>query len=542
MGNMDKMLRWCVLSLLAAGLHAEANTVFLRHVPVLHASLPTGTTHQVETSTNGIAWTPSGVLVAGSGVTNSVRLEVLPPNVQFRYVQVGATSVVLPAVSTALSLSNYFKSAVEVHIETSTSLVQNAWTLRRVTFPDINGHFLHAFRFPTQQVEAIRAYEPGKPMESATVANYAANPTNVSAGGFGRVADDMPQLYRDGFMATACDWLYNRDGANAAGAGECYELAGPMGLTTVMVSDIAFAPTGTCSSGRAYFDIGQPAYTNLFAEGGGYGTATYRLVPAPVSGNLKLFVFSTGPFTFALTPYNYRAGVHTLEVQFTGGSWSNLPRSMGNRFDYVGFYTALPMQVRITSRFGEVVSFPPINAITSGARYVASGQFTVFPELATAPEWILSPIYVNDFSRILGERWSATLFGGVALNPTNPGAAYQGSAGLSITNLAAFSGCILTSPHRFPLPPDGLLEFAIRSGTTGVLDNVNLRVDGFTPAGTSTNSSLIRLPTITTNWQVLRIPLEPARTPPRIGSIFLINNAGSSSASLHLDSMFFRQP
>ncbi len=519
-----------------------ANTVFIHPVPVLHAALPTGTTHQVETSTNGIVWNPSGVLVSGSGVTNSVRLDMLPMNIQYRYVQVGTTSVVLPAVTSALSLSNYFKLAVEVHVQTKTSLVQDTWTLRRITFPDLNGHFLHAFRFPTQQVEAIRAYEPGKPMERATVANYAANPTSVSLGGFGPVADDMPPLYRDGFMATACDWFFHRDGSNAAAAGECYELAGPMGLTTVMVSDVAFAPTGTCASGLSYFDIGQAAYTNLFIESGGYGTATYRLVPAPVSGNVKMFVAASSAFTFSLTPYNYRAGVHSLEVQFAGGAWSNLPRSLGNRFDYVGLINAFPMQARITSRFGEVVSFPPINVITTGARYVASSQFTVFPDLETKPEWILSPIYVNDFSRILGDRWSFTPFGGVTFNPTNPGAAYQGSAGLSITNLATSSGFILGAPRRFTTPPDGLLEFAIRSGTTGVLDNVNLRVDGFTSTSTSTNSSLIRLPTITTNWQILRIPLGPAKTPPRIGSIFVINHSASSSASLRLDSIFFRQP
>ncbi|HMO04129.1 MAG TPA: hypothetical protein PKC67_01625 [Kiritimatiellia bacterium] len=542
MARVNLILSSISLFLAIGVTQVRANTVFIHPVPVLHAALPTGTTHQVELSTNGIGWTPSGVLVAGSGTTNSVRLDVLPANVQFRYVLVGATSVVFPAVSTTLSLSNYFKSAVEVHIQTTTSLVQHSWTLRRITFPDLNGHFLHAFRFPTQQVEAIRAYEPGNPMVLATVANYSPNPSGASLGGFGPVADDMPPLYRDGFMATACDWFFHRDGTNAAAAGECYEFAGPLGLTTVMVSDVAFAPTGTCASGRSYFDIGQAAYTNLFAESGGYGTATYRLVPAPVTGSVKMFVASAGLFTFSLTPYNHRAGVRSLEVQFAGGTWSNLPRSLGNRFDYVGLYTGFPMQVRITSRFGEVVTFPPINVITTGARYVASSQFAVFPDLETKPEWILSPIYVNDFSRILGDRWSVTPFGGVAFNPTNPGAAFQGSAGLSITNLATSSGFILGAPRRFSTPPDGLLEFAVRSGTTGVLDNVNLRVDGFTSTGTSTNSSLIRLPTITTNWQVLRIPLEPARTPPRIGSIFVINHSASSSASLRLDSIFFRQP
>jgi hypothetical protein len=199
------------------------------------------------------------------------------------------------------------------------------------------------------------------------------------------------------------------------------------------------------------------------------------------------------------------------------------------------------MSVRVTSRFGEVVEFPPIHAISTGARHTASNQFSVFPALDPKPVWILSPVYTDDFSSRLGEKWTASTYGGATVNPTDPVAAYQDAAGLSISGLAAFSGAIFTRTRAFPPPADGSFEFAIRSGST-TASNLRIQFGGTSATGESAVSAEIQLPDISKSWSILRIPLGPARTPQRMRDFRILNNTGATMPPIYLDSIFFRQP
>lgn len=536
------LLRLVALALLTLTSMARAGTISIQRTPILSATLSLGT-YQVESSANGTTWQPTGVLVAGNGAAVTVRLDGFPGGSSYRYSQIETTALVTPSVVSGWSLSNSFPGATELRIEAAPSLTPASWALRQYVFPDFNGAFLSAVTNTSSPAEFFRSLEPAAPLQVTSVASYSADP-NVGYSGFGIVADDMPQLYRDGFIAAPCPNFYHRGGTNAAAAGECYELTGPFGTTMVIVGDLDdVPPAGTCEVGRTYMDIGTPAFTNMFAEPAGYGTATYRVVPAPVTGSLKLVVpINSGGFYFEMRPYNHRAGVSKVEIRGTGGSWVELPRSVVNSFAYTGSAPTFPLSVRVTSRFGEVIYFPPIASMTSGQRFTATNQFSVFPPLDPAPVWIRPPVYRDSLSNQLGAVWSATPYSGATVNTANAAAAYQGTAGFSISNLTAFAGVILFNNRTFPAPTGDALEFAIRSATTTAATNLAVMFGGYDSAGNPTNSSTIRLPAISNAWRVIRIPLQPALAPARLSQVRFSNNGSSVAPPVYLDSIFFRQP
>ena len=523
---------------------ARAGTVALARTPILTATLPTNTTYQVESSSNGSAWVATGVLVAGSGTPVTVRLDGFSASLAYRCARIGTTNVVLPAVTNGWNIAGNFPAVREVRVETNSNLTGNSWALRDYTFPDATGAFVRAVRLPLPSPTFFRGVQPATPLDLASVTSYTAD-TNVTVAGYGLVADDMPQIYRNGAIAAVCPAFYNRDGANAAAAGECYELTGPNGTATVMVADVeSVPPPGTCDVGHAFFDIAGPVFTSLFADPSGFGTATYRLVPTPVVGNVKMVVVqNSAGFYLELRPYNHRTGITKVEIQPTASAtWLDMPRATYNSFVYSGSALTFPVNVRVTSRFGEVVSFPPINAMPVNARFTASAQFVTFPNQTPAPVWILPPVYTDSLSNVLGGQWSTAPFGGPTVNATYAGSAYQGAASMQINNLAAFSGVIFLHPFRFPRPPDGALEFAVRSGTTTTVSNLVLSFSGYDALGTAANSTTVFLPPVDANWRVLRIPLAPAFAPEQLKQFRLSNNSSTPASSVLLDGISFQQP
>jgi expansin (peptidoglycan-binding protein) len=334
--------------------------------------------------------------------------------------------------------------------------------------------------------------------------------------------------------------MYHRGGTNAAAAGECYELAGPQGKTTVIVADIANdSLPNTCDVGRAYFDIGFAAFTNLFTPEVGYGPVTFRLVPAPVVGNIKMVcVVNSGGFYLELRPYNHRAGVSKLEVQATANSpWLELPRTAYNSFVYSsGSPLAVPFNARITSRFGEVITFPAIASLTSGDRLTANGQFTVFPDQGPSPVWIVPAVYAEGFTNSMGTPWTPS---SSSLNPTYTGSAYQGNYSLRITNMIPYGTVSFFAPLKFPPKPDGFVEFAIRS-ETATITTLIARIQGYDAAGVEAAASIVKLPSIDGSWRVLRIPLAPTGPPAQIYSLLFQNISGSTTIAFDLDSISFR--
>jgi len=534
--------RFFAMLLLIGGYYASGGTVALLRTPILNATLAGGT-YQVEVSTNGSVWQPTGVLVVGNSSPSAVRLDGYSTRLAYRYAQVGTTEIVVPTVTQGLSLSNTFPGATELRIEANPTLSSNNWSFSKFVFPDFNGALISPVSTSTQRVEFFRTVQPAQPLKVAAITSYPADP-NMGVSGFGPVADDMPQLYRDGFICAPCVTLYNRDGANAAAAGECYELTGPVGVTTVMVADENdFPPAGTCEIGVTYFDIGNIAFTNLFAESTGSGTATCRLVPAPVTGNVKLLaVANYDGYYVELRPYNHRAGINKLEIRVNGSSnWTELPRAAYNSFIYNG-NPPFPMEVRVTSRFGEIINCPPISALTTGQRLSASNQFVIFPEQAPAPVWKIPTVYTDNLNDQYGGKWYAIPYGGAIVNPQDASAAYQGTAGISISDFGSFNGVTFYGPNRFPKPTDGSLEFAIKTSNGTPTTQLALEFSGVNEFGLSVDSSTVQLPAISNNWQTIRIPLDQVHVPFRIQQFRLMNSSGTPAPPTAVDAIRFSQP
>jgi len=521
-----------------------AGTVSIRPTPILNVTLPTSTTYQIESSTNGSVWVATGVLLAGTGVPITLRLDGFSGRLAYRFSGVGATSIILPATTNGWHLAGSFPGASEVRVETNATFATNGWMPGDFSFPDAMGSFVHALRPPLPSLAFFRGLQPATPLDLASLASYSADP-NFGYAGFGLVADDMPQLYRDGYICAPCPAFYHRGGANAAAAGECYEFTGPSGTTTVMVGDIDdLAPAGTCDAGRSYFAVGNPGFAALFTDPAGLGTATYRLVPAPVVGNVKLVVgqYFSGSYV-ELRLYNHRAGIGKLEIRAAGSAnWTELPRTVLNSFLHDGSALAFPLGVRVTSRFGEVVDFPAVAAMQKNDRFIANTQFVNFPALAPAPVWFQPPVYTDSLSNLLGGQWATAPYLGATVNPTYTSAAYQGTASLQISNLTSFSGVIFLHPHRFPRPPDGILEFAVRSGTAATVSNLAVRFAGFDAGGGAASSLTVSLPAIDAAWRIFRIPLAPALAPAQIKELRFLNNSATPVTSVLLDEIRFCHP
>ncbi len=529
--------------LLISGLaKAAGGTIALVQTPILNAALPTGSTYQVEFSTNGTTWISTGVLVAGTGALNAVRLDGFPDNASYRLSAIGAVATVTPEVSRGLHLRASFPGASELHIETLNQLSAPDWTNRAFVFTNLQGAFISPLSPALATNEFFRAVQPATPLAVATITSYAPD-TNATSAGYGIVADEMPQLYRDGYIAALCPTVYNRGGTNAAAAGECYELVGPQGKTTVMVADVANdSPAGTCDVGWPYFDIGSAAFTNMFTSEVGLGPATYRLVPAPVVGNIKMVcVINSGGYYVELRPYNHRAGIIKLEVQASAdGPWLELPRTTYNSFVYNSAVPlGVPFNSRVTSRFGEVIAFPAIVSLTNGSRFTAAGQFTSFPDQGPSPVWIVPPVYAEGFTNNLGAQWTPLPSNGLGINAAYTGSAYQGSYSLRLTNFVGYSLFNFLAPLTFPKQTDGFLEFAIRSEGTAI-NRLQVQFVGRDAAGAAASSTAVTLPTIDSTWRVFRIPLDPAATPPQINQFRLMNLTGTTLPPMDLDSIAFR--
>ncbi len=519
---------------------ANGGSINIGKTPVLTATLPTNLTFQVEFSTNGTTWSSTGVLLAGTGNSATVRLDGFPTNGNYRLSAIGTSNIITPAISDSLHVSASFPGASEVRIESVNQLGTTNWTNQAFAFSNLQTAFVAPLRPSPTNNAFLRAAQPVTPLVLATLSSYLAD-TNNNRAGFGIVADDMPQLYRNGYIAAPCPSIYDRGGSNSVAAGECYELTGPYGKSTVIVADSGdFAPSGTCEIGRPYFDVGTAAFTNLFKTPDGYRIATYRLVPAPVSGNVKLVcVINSGGYYTELRPYNYRAGIIKLEVQAGTGPWTELPRTSYNSFVYNSGTPLTIFNTRVTSRFGEVVTFPTITSLNTNDRITANSQFNVFPDQGPSPVWIPPPVYTDVLTNVLGGAWGTASSDGTTLNPSFSGSVYQGNYSLRISNLGGFGTVNFFAPASFPSQPDAYLEFAIRS-EGALITTLRMQLQGFDATGGAAASTSVALPSIDSSWRVFRIPLASAGSPAQINQLNLINTLSGTLPNIDLDCVAFR--
>ncbi len=526
--------------LLSCGLHA--NEMNISGTPVLTASLDSGWAWQVESSSPaGGPWTPTGILVAGSASPVSVRLDGFPADHAYRFRSHDLKYEVTPSLVRGWHLAGIETDVKQVIIDASSDLA--GWTQQTVVFPDASGNYVRAIREPLSPRAFFRSIPAVTLLESASVTSYGPADPNTGTSGFGPVKNEMPLIYQNGLLAAVHTSDFNRGGIPAAASGECYELSGPAGRATVMVNEVtSTALVGTIDAGREYMDLSDQAFGQIAGPTSiGIAAVTRRLVPAPVIGNLKLFVvINAGGFYTELRPYNHRAGVNQLEIKNHGSStWTPLPRTSYNSFVHNGAALVFPLSVRITSRFGEVIELSGIPSMTSGDRLSAASQFTTFPPQAPEPVQWLAPVYQDGFSTVPGDSWSGSGYGGTALNANSPAAAYSGSSGLEITGLAGFNGVTFSHNTPFARPDQGLLTFAIRSSSTTPAHPLAIRVNGSDSTGAPATSSLILLPSLTDTWQVFRLPLNNSGIPPVVSSIELTSRSPDPKPAVWMDDIRF---
>jgi expansin (peptidoglycan-binding protein) len=529
------LLRFTIpwIAVLLAGALA-ANEMHLAATPILNASLPPGSTWQVESSTAGGPWTASGVLIAGAATPVSVRLDGYAVDADYRFLRHDTKATVPAAISRGLHLAGFEPNRKPVAITVSSDL--GAWSPAGVVMPANDGSYVRAIREPFAGRAFFRSKVPATQLTQASVTSYPSDPATGTSG-FGPVADDMPAIYQQNRIAAVAAAEFNRGGINAAASGECYELAGPAGKTTVMIGDLATTPpAGTVDVGRGFLDLSAVAFGEV-AGSAALGTVTRRLVPAPVTGNVKLLVVTNaGGFYTELRPYNHRAGINTLEIRQNGsGTWTALPRTSYNSFVHSGAALSFPVAVRVTSRFGEAVEFPALGSMAGGQRITGPAQFTAFPELAPEPVWMMAPVYEDSFSNVLGDSWSASGYSGASVQPAAAAAAYLGSAGIEITALGGFNGVNFLHSSAVPKPDYGVMTFALRCSTTASATALGLQFDGAGPGGSAVSSAMIRLPEVTAAWQVFWIPLRNSDIPASITGFRLVSLAAGAEPTLWMD-------
>jgi hypothetical protein len=296
-----------------------------------------------------------------------------------------------------------------------------------------------------------------------------------------------------------------------------------------------------CEDGRSFFDLATPVYTAV-ASNDGFSTATVRLVPTPVTGNVKLFVVqNAGGFYLELRPYNYRAGITKLEVQRPGSTtWMALPRTSYNSFVYSGDAIGSPLSVRVTSRFGESITFPPAD-LPANARIIATAQFVTFPEIGPAPIWVLPPVYVDSFNNMTGGSWAASPFGGASVNASYTADFYRGTASLRLSDLSPGAGVAIGHQQRFTRPVNGVFEFAIKSESGSGSSNLAVLFSGVDASGAAVSSAPVTLPVIGHSWRVIRISLQAAEVPAKITSFQIMNSSSVAAATVLLDQISFLQ-
>jgi hypothetical protein len=202
---------------------------------------------------------------------------------------------------------------------------------------------------------------------------------------------------------------------------------------------------------------------------------------------------------------------------------------------------SFPVQVRITSRFGEAITFPAISSMADNQRFTGPAQFTTFSPLAPVPERPLRPVYREGLTFVPGDQWSAMPYGGASFTATAPTLPYRGERCARLGGLGNFGGVVFSGYPEFPRPEFGVLKLAVRAGTALPADRVGLIPYGraaSTPA--QINGQLVHFPPLSPAWQVIEIPLETS-TPAVIWGFSIVGRIGGALPDIWLDEVSFER-
>jgi hypothetical protein len=111
--------------------------------------------------------------------------------------------------------------------------------------------------------------------------------------------------------------------------------------------------------------------------------------------------------------------------------------------------------------------------------------------------------------------WSSGGFSGASATQ-DASVAYSGSAAsLRLSSLGGNAGVTFSNYPAFTRPENGMLKLAIRAASPVAANQVGLWITGSNAiGGGQLTSAYILFPPLSTNWQVLRFPLEASGAPP----------------------------
>ncbi|OMG51532.1 Expansin-YoaJ [Paenibacillus macerans] len=166
---------------------------------------------------------------------------------------------------------------------------------------------------------------------------------------------------------------YNYGGINAALAGAYLEVEGPLGKTTVYVTDLY--PEGASGA----LDLSPNAFAKIGNRIDGKINIKWKVVEAPITGNVQYRIKEgSSQWWAAIQVRNHKYPVLKMEV-LQNGTWVNLEKQPYNHFLGTGLGTK-DLTIRITDIKGQTLTdtIPALPENGTGQAYIVPGhvQFT----------------------------------------------------------------------------------------------------------------------------------------------------------------------
>lgn len=192
-----------------------------------------------------------------------------------------------------------------------------------------------------------------------------AEPTRSGQGGWYVNAPGSCEFQSDELLYTALNPV---DFANGAACGACLRVQGPLGETTVRVTDLC----PNCSAGG--METSPTAFAQIATPSQGVAPITWRYVPCDVVGPIQYhFREWTNQYSTAVQVRNARNAVAKLEY-LAGGAYHEVARTSNDSFHLSMGYS--PFTFRVTDVYGHVLEDENVPA-TAGGTVDGAGQFPV---------------------------------------------------------------------------------------------------------------------------------------------------------------------
>lgn len=157
--------------------------------------------------------------------------------------------------------------------------------------------------------------------------------------------------------------------AGSAVCGSCVDVVGPKGKVTVRIVDLC----PECPKG--HLDLSQQAFGKIADLSAGRVSISWTVVPCNVSGPVQYhFKDGSSQYWTAIQVRNHKVPVTKLEVQKSGGAWTEVTRADYNYFVVTNGVGPGAFRVRITGQGGATLE-DSFTGVTENATVAGTGQF-----------------------------------------------------------------------------------------------------------------------------------------------------------------------